>query len=240
MELMKQERPAELAPVEVNPMSILQLAIEKGASIDQLERLMAMQERFEANQAKKAFNAAMAQFKENPPKISKNKHVKFGTTEYDHATLNHVTEQITEALSKVGISHKWAADQQEQIAVTCVLTHQLGHSESTTLRAAPDSSGGKNGIQAIGSTVTYLQRYTLLAATGMAAGLDDDGKAAARLPDEDFISSVEAIENSGTLQSLQKAFAVAYKQAEAAKDSKAMSEFIQCKDKRKAEINEGR
>lgn len=240
-ELLKQERPAEIVVrEEVNPMSILQLAIEKGASIDQLERLMAMQERFEANAAKKAFNAAMAKFKENPPKISKNKHVKFGQTEYDHATLDHVAEQITEALSKVGISHKWAVDQHEQIAVTCILTHQIGHSESTTLRAAPDSSGSKNGIQAIGSTVTYLQRYTLLAATGLAAGLDDDGKAADRLPDEEFLGSMEAIENADTLQSLQKAFTVAYKQAQAAKDTKAMSEFIAAKDKRKAELNEGR
>lgn len=44
------------------------------------------------------------------------------------------------------------------------------------MRASPDNSGSKNAIQAVGSTVTYLQRYTLLAATGLAAaGQDDDG-----------------------------------------------------------------
>ena len=42
-------------------------------------------------------------------------------------------------------------------------------------------SGSKNSIQAVGSTVTYLQRYTLLAVTGLAAkGQDSD----AHMPDE--------------------------------------------------------
>jgi hypothetical protein len=45
------------------------------------------------------------------------------------------------------------------------------------LRAGADQSGAKNSIQAIGSTISYLQRYTLKAALGLAAANDDDGKA---------------------------------------------------------------
>ena len=60
--------------------------------------------------------------------------------------------------------------------MTCVITHVQGHSESVSLQAGLDQSGGKNNIQSLGSTVTYLQRYTLFSATGMAAkGIDDDG-----------------------------------------------------------------
>lgn len=45
--------------------------------------------------------------------------------------------------------------------------------------AAPDNSGKKNAIQSIASAVTYMQRYTLLAATGMSTkGMDDDGNSA--------------------------------------------------------------
>jgi hypothetical protein len=52
-----------------------------------------------------------------------------------------------------------------------------GHHEETTLSSSPDDSGGKNSIQAIGSAVTYLQRYTLLALTGLATReQDNDGK----------------------------------------------------------------
>lgn len=46
--------------------------------------------------------------------------------------------------------------------------------------APVDTSGSKNAIQAIGSTVTYLQRYTLLSGCGLAAAsTDDDGRGAA-------------------------------------------------------------
>jgi hypothetical protein len=47
------------------------------------------------------------------------------------------------------------------------------------MSAPPDASGGKNTIQQIASTVTYLQRYTLLAITGVATkGQDDDARGA--------------------------------------------------------------
>jgi hypothetical protein len=62
--------------------------------------------------------------------------------------------------------------------VTCVLSHNLGHSEETTLSGPPDKTGNKNDIQAIGSTLTYLQRYSLMQALGLAASNDDDGNAA--------------------------------------------------------------
>ena len=48
--------------------------------------------------------------------------------------------------------------------MTCVVSHRLGHSEENTLTAGRDESGNKNNIQAVGSTITYLQRYTLKAA----------------------------------------------------------------------------
>ena len=53
--------------------------------------------------------------------------------------------------------------------MTCVLSHRDGHFEETTLTAGRDDSGKKNAIQQVGSTITYLQRYTLKAALGLAA-----------------------------------------------------------------------
>ena len=82
------------ASAEVTPMQMLQIAVSQGADLDRLQKLMDLQERWEANQARKAFVVAMAAFKQTPPKIMKNKHVKFqtskGLTEYDHATLDAV------------------------------------------------------------------------------------------------------------------------------------------------------
>lgn len=169
--------------VAVTPMQMLAHAMERGADLDQLQKLMDLQERWEASQARKAFVAAMAEFKADPPEILKRKKVSYttskGTTKYDHATLADVCAAAIQGLAKVGISHRWDVKQDGgRVQVTCILTHQQGHNESVSMASGVDDSGGKNAIQAIGSAVTYLQRYTLLAATGLAArDMDDDGKA---------------------------------------------------------------
>jgi len=64
------------------------------------------------------------------------------------------------------------------VSVTCVVSHVDGHSEENTLSANNDTSGSKNAIQAVGSAVTYLERYSLKAALGLAAAEDDDAQAA--------------------------------------------------------------
>jgi hypothetical protein len=150
-----------------------------------LMQLLEVKERWEATEARKAFTVAMAAFKADPPKIVKNKHVSFttskGTTAYDHATHSEVTEKIAAGLGQYGLSHRWNVEQSDgRIRVTCIITHSLGHAEQVAMTAAADDSGSKNSIQAIGSTVTYLQRYTLLASTGLTTAemdrADDDGK----------------------------------------------------------------
>jgi hypothetical protein len=163
------------------PADLLQLALSKGAGIDQLEKLLALQERYEATEARKAYVVAMAAFKATPPKISKDRHVSFktssGKTEYDHASLANVTGMVNSSLSVHGLSAGWKTNQEDgKISVTCCITHIMGHQECTTLSSGADSSGGKNAIQAIGSAVSYLQRYTLLALTGLAThDQDTDG-----------------------------------------------------------------
>jgi hypothetical protein len=168
------------------PAELLRLAIEQKADPAYMRELMQLQRDWEANNARKAYVSAMAKFKAEPLTIVKDKHVSFATskgkTEYDHATIGNVVEAIGARLAACGFSFRWQTDQLEggRISVTCIITHELGHSESTTLKAGADDSGGKNNIQSIASTVTYLQRYTLLAATGMATRdqEDDDGATA--------------------------------------------------------------
>lgn len=166
----------------VTPLEMLSRAIDRGVDAGMLEKLMELKERHEANEAKKAFNDAMTALKSKPLVVTKNKHVKFGNTEYDHATLAQVVDAVVSRLSEHGLSHRWETDQSEGglISVTCIITHALGHEQRTRLCGVPDSSGSKNSIQAVGSTVTYLQRYTLMAATGLASHeMDDDAKGAA-------------------------------------------------------------
>ena len=178
-----------LPEVAANPMAMLAHAVARGTSVEELSKLMDLQERWHKEEARRAFVAALNAFKANPPEIFKNKAVAFGQgkTSYKHATLDNVSGAIGAALSKVGISHRWDTEQLEGglIRVTCVLTHEMGHSERVPLQASPDQSGNKNAIQAVGSTVTYLQRYTLLSATGMAVqDQDDDGRQGKRMSEQ--------------------------------------------------------
>lgn len=157
---------------------LIQFAITGKADLDKLEKLLVLKRQEEADLARKFYHKAMAAFKANPPKIDKDKDVAYGTTKYSHASLGNITEKISTELSKYGLSASWTTKQNGQICVTCRITHEFGHSEETTLCAPSDTSGAKNAIQAIGSTITYLERYTLLALTGLATYDDDDGKAA--------------------------------------------------------------
>ena len=180
---MKPSAVAVIAPPaspSVTPMHMLQLAVEKGADLDQLQKFMDLADRWQASEARKAYVAAMADFKADPPTIVKNKLVAFGNTRYNHATHDEVTNKIAAALAAHGLSHSWHVDQSDaKITVTCVVTHIAGHSESVVLSSPADTSGQKNAIQAIASAITYLQRYTLLAITGLStsemSAADTDG-----------------------------------------------------------------
>jgi len=190
------------------PGDLLRMAVEKGADLDQLQKLMDLQDRWEANEARKAFTVAMTGFKAEPVEILKRKNVSFtardgNVTSYNHAELSDVTDAIGPALAKHQLSYRWNIRQEgASIKVDCILTHVRGHCETVTLSAAPDDSGKKNDIQKVASTTTYLQRYTLLALTGMSTkGMDDDGRGyAAAEADEpfdakaaDWISAANAI-----------------------------------------------
>ena len=81
-----------------------------------------------------------------------------------------------------GLSFHWDIKTNEGsgvISVRCVISHQAGHEEvGEWQHEKPDTSGGKNAIQAKGSAQSYLKRYTLTAVAGVeATGIDDDGAA---------------------------------------------------------------
>lgn len=173
-------QPTALAVTDNPYMAMAMKAMEMG-KVDQLDKLLDLQMRWEAEQARKAFVAAMADFKAEAGgiTIAKSKQVRFttqkGVTEYMHAELHDITRALVPVMARHGLSHRWVPEQSgKDIKVTCVMTHRDGHSESVSMVAQADDSGGKNSIQSIASTKTYLERYTLLAATGIATGGEDD------------------------------------------------------------------
>lgn len=177
------EHKPENTAVAVSPAHMLQIAVERGADIDQLQKLMELHERWEKNQARKAFDEAIAAAKAKIKPIVKKREVDFttakGRTNYQYEDLALIASEVDPILSEVGLSYRYRSKQDgNKVSVTCVIAHREGHSEETTLTALNDESGNKNSIQAIGSAVTYLQRYTLKLALGLAAAKDDDAQKA--------------------------------------------------------------
>jgi hypothetical protein len=173
----------ESRAVAVTPMHMLQLAVERGADMAQLEKLMDLQERWEKTQARKAFDAAIADAKAKIKPIIKKREVDFtsqkGRTHYKYEDLALIAEEVDPILSEFGLSYRYKAKQEgAKLSITCVVSHRDGYSEETTLSAGNDESGNKNGLQGIASAATYLQRYTLKLALGLAAAKDDDGNGA--------------------------------------------------------------
>lgn len=179
----------------VTPMAMLSTALASGATVEVLSQLMALAERYEANQARKAFDAALADAKAEIPVIFKNKAVDFSTakgrTNYRHEDLAEIARTVDPILSKHGLSYRFrtSAGTNEPVSVTCIVSHRLGHFEENTLLAGRDDSGSKNSLQSIGSTLTYLQRYTLKAALGLAASADDDGRSAGAVVEDGPITA---------------------------------------------------
>lgn len=164
-------------------MYLMQDAIAKGASVDIMRQLLDLHERSQAFQARKAFDAAMAAAKAEIPVIVKNQLVdfttKFGRTHYAYEDLGAIAEVIDPILSKYGLYYRWRTEPTDDKAVTlvtCIVSHKDGHSVQNSLPAIRDETGNKNINQAVGSAVTYMQRYTLKAALGLAAAKDDDGR----------------------------------------------------------------
>jgi hypothetical protein len=165
------------------PAGLISQAIEKGLGVAELKELMDLQERWEANQARKAFFEAFTKFQASAPDIRKNKKVDVdlktgGKMAYNYAPLADICRQLNKPLEQAQISYRWEIkDDGATIQVTCLVSHVLGHTERTSMTASPDATGAKNAIQARGSAIEYLKRYTLIGALGLSTTDSDiDGQ----------------------------------------------------------------
>ncbi len=229
------EEPRALVPASTpTPGDLLAMAVSQNADLDKLERLMALQERWEATEARKAYDAAFAAFKAEAVTIIKNRRVTDGPLKgKGYAELFAVVNAITPALSRHGLSSSWrlTKDERDWIEVTCTLKHTAGHVESVSMGGPPDAGGAKNAIQARASTVSYLERYTLKAITGLSEQDDDtDGNERAAA---DWLARVTEAANEDELKGISREGSLAFAKA---KDVPGYATFMKAVQKRGAEI----
>jgi len=176
--VVERDETARLPAVEAANLTPMQMAyhlIQNGADLGSVKEMLAMSRELAAEQARQKFDAAMSAARAEITPIVRTAN---GHNNKKYADFAAIAKAVDPIISKHGLSYRFRTKQDERIHVTCVLAHEAGHAEETTLAGPADNTGNKNAIQAIGSTLTYLQRYTLVQALGLAAAADDDGKAA--------------------------------------------------------------
>lgn len=224
--------------VRFEPNDILEIAVRQAANVEVLAKLLELREQHEVREARKAHVSAMAAFKKNPPTLEKVKKVDFnskngGRVAYNYAPLNYICQTIGVALSEHGLSFTWSVEQSpEGVRVTCILRHEQGHSESVTIGAGLHDDTRMNSIQRLGATITYLERYTLLAATGLATDEQDtDGITNAEAAD--FLA---LINESPSIEELKKHYQEAVADALRKQSAKAVDLYMKARQKREKEL----
>lgn len=200
LDLIEPPEPAHQLAPQQRQLTVVEYAMQNGASPADLKALLEMQiqadnhkremrrldderdRELRAEAARIAFNEAMRGFKAEAVKVIRSKKITDGPLKgKKHADLFAVTDAATEALSKHGLSVSWETldDSKEWIRIACRVKHVAGHSESVPFGGPVDTGPGRNAIQARKSTITYLERFTMLMALGLAEqDADDDGQGA--------------------------------------------------------------
>lgn len=148
--------------------------------IERAERLWAMQKEVRAEQARASFIDATSAMQGELPSIKKRGEIKnnSGNVQSKYALWEDVNETIKPILMRHGFALSFLVNQAgAAITVTGILSHRDGHRETTDITLAPDKSGSKNDVQAVGSAISYGKRYTAGALLNLTShGEDDDGQ----------------------------------------------------------------
>lgn len=177
----QQQSASPTAPEQSTSQSLLpmidKLVERPDFDVEKLERLLDMQERIVTRSAMEQFNAAMAELQDELPAIEERGQAH--NTKY--ATLEDINDIAKPIMKKHGFAVSFRVHNiQGGIEVTGVLMHKGGHREETTMTLPLDTSGSKNAVQAVGSSVSYGKRYVMAALLNITTrGADDDGNAAA-------------------------------------------------------------
>ena len=177
-------------PATTDPNAVLIMAMQKNYTPELIEKMMALQERYEANGARKAYNEAVAEFHKDLPPLKKDK---FNTQfESWYTSLGVLLATYGPKLGENGLSVSFPTPTQDDKSMTveCRLSHKLGHSESSSMigpiLAGPigrvSGQSARNPLQDIKTTFTYLRSATCEAVLGVAgseaSSVDNDGNSA--------------------------------------------------------------
>lgn len=169
-----------VAHPDTSAVALIREAIASKADPTYLRELLAVREAWEASEARKAFNNAIAEFQRRAPIIAK------ADKAYDkqYARMDRIWREIRPLLTELGLSVTWqVCELREQIChVEGQLRHRQGHGERLAQDIPmPELIKGQNKAQQMGSAGTYARRYALCSALGIVTGDDDDAHSLSQL-----------------------------------------------------------
>lgn len=225
-----------------DPMTVLQTAVLKGAPIETIERLVALQERASAKQAEIEFNLAMNAAQQELGRVAPD--LTNPQTRSQYASYAALDRKIRPVYTKHGFSLSFDTGeaQPETVLVLCYVSHKAGHTRTYRSLMPSDGKGAKGGdvmtkTHATGAAQSYGMRYLLKMIFNIAVGEEDtDGNGAPGLGELATDEYLATIRDAADLVELQRNFAAAWKAAKAAKDDNAQFLFNRAKDERKAQL----
>lgn len=161
----------------VNVQELIAQAIDKNVSVETMERMLAMAERVQAEQARNDFIIARSKFQAECPTIKKTHEVKnnSGKVLYRYAKIEDIVEQVSPFLEKYGFSHSFDTQiENNQITVTCTAQHRTGHSEKSSFPVPIESQAFMNDAQKAGTASSYGKRYSFCNVFGITTADEDD------------------------------------------------------------------
>jgi hypothetical protein len=164
----------------VNIEALLSKAVDANSAVDVLERLAVMRREMKAEQAKEAFDHAMAEFQAECPVINKGKQVKGGKFAYNYAPLDAIVSETKELLRRHGFSYTLTAKVEEKWVTAIVrVKHSAGHAEESEFKVPIDPDSYMNAPQKFASALTFAKRYAFCNSFGILTGdVDDDAHGA--------------------------------------------------------------
>jgi hypothetical protein len=181
-----------------NPFLLLERAMEKGVDADQLGKLVALHQDWEARRARVEYASAMQTCQSLMPSVLRTKQGENNK----YAPLEEVHSVIKPVYLANGFSLSFGEGPPSapgQCNVYCDVRHVGGHTERLSLEGALDTAGPKGGatktaIQGKGSTVSYLRRYlTLMIFNITVENEDRDGMGQQQLAGPDQIKLVNEL-----------------------------------------------
>ena len=156
---------------------IARAASNPAVDVDKMERLIAMQERLLQRQAEADFAQALAAMQPELPRIEQRGEVinhKTSKLQSRYAYWEDIHAEIMPVLNRNGFALNFVTDTASSVNVTAILSHTSGHKTQTTVTAPQDTSGNKNAVQAVGSSISYCKRYAAGALLNFVTVYEDD------------------------------------------------------------------